>query len=138
MRMVVDFPAPLGPRKTHDLPLGDRKTDVVHRRHTGARFHEVGDSDRGWKLVCDGYHGLEETALSDLSLIQVSLLKCDFARPERCARRALATQKEGPSSSMPTTVPDAGRPASSTVARLPRRTSKRFHRSANDFCAHRR
>ena len=30
MRMVVDFPAPLGPRKSEDFAFVDREGEVVH------------------------------------------------------------------------------------------------------------
>lgn len=55
---------------------------------------ETAIADGSWSVM--DTTGSKRRRYPDLSLIQVSLLKCDFARPETLRAAALATQKEGP------------------------------------------
>ncbi len=53
MRMVVDLPAPLGPRKSEDLAAFDVQVDVVHGDEAAEALHQVADLDGVWRLASD-------------------------------------------------------------------------------------
>ena len=82
--------------ETHDFAPGHREADVVHRSHPGERLHQVGNGDRCRKLVGHGYHGREMLRYSTHPPFGLSLLKCDFARPETLRAAAFVAQKESP------------------------------------------